>query len=98
MWYFFGQIGGSRYLLPYLAGFSILTISVYKNIEFKYFKKALLILILGITIFTSGYRLVANSKYIPYLIGRETKDQFLIKHLNFSFGDFYDTDKFNYFL
>jgi hypothetical protein len=35
---------------------------------------------------------LANSKYIPVILGKETKSQFLTKNLNFSFGDFYDID------
>ncbi len=93
-WYLIGQIGGSRYLLPYLAGFSILVVIVYKNIQQKSLQNTLIILIILIAIFTAGYRFAANFKYIPYVLGFETKNQFLIRHLNFSFGDFYDTDNF----
>jgi hypothetical protein len=32
---------------------------------------------------------------LPVVLGNETKAEFLTKYLNFSFGDFYDTD--NYF-
>ncbi len=93
-WYIIGQIGGARYLLPYLAGFSILVIVVYNSLEFKVLKNILFILLIFIAIFSTVYRFIASVKYMPYIVGLETKDQFLVKHLNFSFGDFYDTDNF----
>ncbi|MFZ5366418.1 MAG: hypothetical protein ACOZBZ_04000 [Patescibacteria group bacterium] len=53
-------------------------------------------LILGIVIFSAllntGSRGLATRKFLPYLLGQENKTQFLVKHLNFSFGDFYDAD------
>lgn len=36
------------------------------------------------------YRLTANSRYIPYLLGFQSKEDYLVKHLNFQFGDYYD--------
>ena len=33
-------------------------------------------------------------KFIPYILGQETKQEFLKKHLNFSYGGFYDTDSY----
>jgi len=38
---------------------------------------------------------VANTKYLPVIFQKQTKEEFLTNHLNFNFGDFYDTD--NYF-
>ena len=49
-------------------------------------------LIIFSALITMFYRSVANAKYIPVILGRETKEKFLTDHLNFSFGDFYDTD------
>ncbi len=39
------------------------------------------------------YRAVANAKYIPVVFGIESKNDFLAHNLNFSFGDFYDTNE-----
>ena len=63
--------------------------------ELRYLSRLLLFVIIFVSFVSIGYRFVANSKYIPVLLGIETKSQFLKTHLNFSFGDFYDTD--NYF-
>ena len=38
------------------------------------------------------YRGIANSKFIPYILGKESKAEFLQKELNFKYGDFYDID------
>jgi hypothetical protein len=39
------------------------------------------------------YRALANAKYLPVILGKESKSQFLCKNLNFDFGDVYDCDE-----
>ena len=39
-----------------------------------------------------GARAYANAKYLPVLLGQESRQEFLLEHLNFDFGDFYDAD------
>lgn len=90
MWYLNSSIGGSRFILPYLSVFSVVIGAyLYKIKKFKFF-------LIGIVIFISlisiGYRFVANYKYLPFILGLQTKQEFLSKNLNFEFGDFYDTD------
>lgn len=94
IWYITPKIGGGRFILPYLPVLSILTIYPFTIVEDK-FKKLLIILIIFVSMISIGYRFFANYKYVPYILGKETKQQFLTNNLNFSFGDFYDTD--NYF-
>jgi hypothetical protein len=89
LWYISPQTNG-RFILPYLPAFSIL--AVYLIFQFKNLEKFLVGLALIIAISSIGYRALANVKYIPVVIGSESKAQFLSKNLNFSFGDFYDTD------
>ena len=99
-WYPISQVEGTRLLLPYLSGMSLLfafilqklSMSKQKNQIFLY--KYLILLVLMTSIISTGYRFIANSKYIPVIIGQETKDRFLANHLNYSFGDFYDTDHY----
>jgi 4-amino-4-deoxy-L-arabinose transferase-like glycosyltransferase len=101
LWYFTPQTGGGRFILPYLPAFSLICGTIYSEIlkktrmEWKYLSRLLLFVIIFVSFISIGYRFIANSKYIPVLLGKETKSQFLSNHLNFSFGDFYDTD--NYF-
>lgn len=96
IWYFIPRSGGGRFILPYLPAFSILIISViqvYKNE--KLIKKVSMILIITTSLLSIFYRGVVNAKYIPVILNLESKNQFLSKNLNYSFGDFYDID--NYF-
>ena len=55
-------------------------------------------LLIGLTIFLCSisiiYRGIATLKYVPYLLGIESKRTFLTRHLNFAYGDFYDTDSY----
>ncbi|MFH1187077.1 MAG: glycosyltransferase family 39 protein [Candidatus Levyibacteriota bacterium] len=100
-WYFFefnGKSipeikGGARYLLPYLPAFSILiSYLIYQFKRYSLLRIFSVMLVIFLCLTTIGYRSIASIKYIPYLTGKETKDEFLTSHLNFSFGDFYDTD------
>lgn len=100
VWYFTPRTGGGRFILPYLPAFSIICsacLNFFLENKKKYggfFPKFLIILFIFISLISIGYRSAANNKYIPVLLGKETKQQFLINHLNFAFGDFYDTDNF----
>ena len=95
LWYITPRVGGGRFIVPYLPALSILAVyplSVLKNVKLKYF---LITLIILVSVSSIGYRFIANLRYVPVILGKETKTEYLTKHLNFSFGDFYDTD--NYF-
>ena len=91
-WYLTSSFGGSRFILPYLPAFSILTVIAVNFVKNKLFKKYLVLLIIAIALSSISYRFLANYKYIPVILNIESKDNFLSNNLNFSFGDFYDTD------
>lgn len=96
LWYMTPQTGGGRFLLPYLPAFSILVVAVLDQVKKqKILYKALVACIFTLAVITIGYRGIANARYIHVIFGQETKEEYLTNHLNFSFGDFYDTD--NYF-
>ena len=96
VWYLTPRMGGGRFLLPYLPGFSIVVGAILEKIkEQKMLYRLSVLLIIIVALISVFYRGVANVKYIPTIIRRESKRDFLATHLNFSFGDFYDTD--NYF-
>ncbi|HSX09751.1 MAG TPA: hypothetical protein VLF93_06365 [Candidatus Saccharimonadales bacterium] len=101
LWYFTPQTGGGRFLLPYLPAFSMVCGAMYAYFDkkttknAKFLSKMLFFTIIFVILISIGYRFLANYKYMPVLLHRQTTSQFLIQHLNFSFGDFYDTD--NYF-
>ena len=90
IWYITPRTGGGRFILPYLPSFSLLIVFLMqKIIEIRKFS---LVLVIVVAIITIGYRGLANSRYLPVLFGKETKAEFLTNHLNFGYGDFYDTD------
>ncbi len=96
-WYITPRTGGGRFLIPYLPAFSIviaiLINNLRKNIYWeKLTKNGLIIIILLLLFTTILYRGLASIKYLPVVIGKESKSEFLTKNLNFNFGDFYDTD------
>ncbi len=98
VWYFTPRTGGGRFIIPYLPAFSLLCASIVSEVlENKkrynsYLGEFLLGVIIFVSVFSIGYRFVANKKYIPVILGKQTKAAFLSSHLNFSYGDFYDTD------
>ena len=92
IWYITPRTGGGRFILPYLPAFSILAVATVKHISEDWFKKFLIMVIIFASVLSIGYRFLANKKYIPVILGIQSKDEFLSKNLNFSFGDFYDTD------
>lgn len=86
MWWLTPRTGGGRFLLPYLPAWStltILTIEILKEKNIKYFLNIIIVILVIISI---GYRFVANIKYVSYLTGQLTKQEFLDKYLNKSFG------------
>jgi hypothetical protein len=99
LWYFTPRTGGGRFLLPYLPAFSIfcsaMLYEIYTKKEYKFLYRFFISIIIFVSIVTIGYRFAASIKYIPVLVGQQTKQEFLTTHLDFAFGDFYDTD--NYF-
>ena len=98
-WYFTPRTGGGRFIMPYLPAMSIVIIGVLDYVRSvrkkKLLSNILIVLIILSSMFSIVYRFAANYKYVPVIIGKESKESFLTKHLNFSFSDFYDTD--NYF-
>ena len=97
VWYITPRTGGGRFLLPYLPAFSISAALLIKNLNasmyhFKLIRHLIIVMIVLISFTTIVYRGVASIRYIPVVIGQESKAQFLTNNLNFHFGDFYDTD------
>lgn len=90
--YFLPQIGGGRFIIPYLPLYSLII-----GIILHQYRKAKIAQILIVCIILSStisimYRSLAMVDAVPYLLGRESKLEYLTSNLNFQFGDFYDTD------
>lgn len=92
LWLVFVRVAGARYLLPYLAVFSVVTSCTLFTVKNKFIYRFLIVLIIFISLFSIIYREIANAKFVPVIIGFEKKSDFLSRNLNFSFGDFYDLD------
>jgi hypothetical protein len=92
VWYLTPNTGGGRFILPYLPVFSIL--SVYLIYKYENLKKFLVMAVIIIAVSSIGYRLIATAKVLPVILGFEEQSEYLSNNLNFSFGDFYDTDGF----
>jgi hypothetical protein len=91
-WYINSAIGGSRFILPYLGVYSIVVSYTINILKDKNLKNITFCLIILLSVISITYRSLANYKFIPVVLGKESKVLFLSTHLNFSFGDFYDTD------
>lgn len=91
IWYITPQTGGGRFILPYLPLFTILILYLVTllNRRWQYIFLGVIILC---SLLSIGYRSVAIVKFIPVIIGKESKADFLSQHLAFSLGDFYDID------
>ena len=95
IWYLTQEQRGGRFIMPYLPVFSILCVIAFYKLKNVGLRKYLLFIVIFISIISIGYRGISNAKFLSVILGKETKSQFLSSHLNFSFGDFYDSD--NYF-
>ena len=95
VWCVTPRTGGGRFLLPYLPAFSLAAAAVLQAIHSKriFYLTAVGIVFL-VSLSTIVYRGIANARYLSVIVGKETKQEFLSSHLNFAFGDFYDTDGF----
>jgi hypothetical protein len=91
-WYLTQELRGGRFIMPYLPVFSILAAVAVEKIKDKKIETMVIIVVVLVGLSSIFYRGLANKKFIPVLMGSQSKSEFLAKNLNFSFGDFYDTD------
>lgn len=91
IWFLTAQIGGGRFAVAYLPTLSLLSVITLSHLNQRY-KKVVIFAIIFIALISIIYRGFANLRYVPVVLGLQTKNEFLSKNLNFSFGDFYDTD------
>jgi hypothetical protein len=92
IWYLTQELRGGRFIMPYLPVFSVLAAYAVEKLKDKRLKSIILIAIVAVSLSSIFYRGLANKKFLPVILGMETKSEFLTKNLNFSYGDFYDTD------
>jgi hypothetical protein len=90
-WWFGPGTDFGRFALVPLA---LLCVVASRCLNQSLFSKWAVALILLQAVVGIGGRAWANQKYLPFIFKQETKSEFLVKHLNFDFGDFYDLDGF----
>ena len=93
VWYFFAQSGGTRFLTVILPALTILSYVSIKQTKNVIIQKTVLTTIIVIALSTIFYRSFANAKFVPTVLGLESRQEFLMRNLNFSFGDFFDEDE-----
>ncbi len=92
LWFHLPKDGGGRFALAYLPIWSLAAVLIISVIHQKFIRSVLLSSVIVIAMITIAYRGIANAKYLPVILGKETEQHFLMTHLNFTFGDFYDED------
>lgn len=92
VWFLTPRSGGGRFILPYLPAFSVLTAITIISLKDKLIKNLLVVISLSLSLVSISYRLAANLKYLPVILGRQSASEFLTSHLNFPVGNYYDTD------
>ena len=92
-WYVTPRTGGGRFMLVYLPVFSILVAIILKHIQDRIIYRFVFGLVLFFAFIAFTARLYVGYKVAPVVFGFESKDEFLSRHLNFEYGDFYDTDR-----
>lgn len=88
-WYFIPRTGGSRFILPYLPALSLLIVWTISLTD-KFYKNSLYVLVFVTALVNTGYRFLANKKFIPVVFGSESRDIFLANNLKFNMNEFYD--------
>lgn len=93
VWLVTPHTGEGRFLLPYLPVWAVLGSWVIRGLGgFRGFRGLLIGTVLIIALANIGYRATANFKVVPYLLGKQTKTQYLCSHLDFSTRVFVDCD------
>lgn len=92
--YFLPAIGGGRFILAYLPLYSLLIGITLSYVQDKRLLGRVIILIFLISVITIIYRGISHVRYLPVVLGLESKESFLAKNLDFSFGDYYDIDQY----
>lgn len=87
LWLITPRTGGGRFILPYLPAFSVLIVYPLSLTKVKNIQTIGIGTIIIVSIFSALYRAAANIRYIPVLLGTQTKEAFLQSNLPQKFGD-----------
>lgn len=94
LWWLLPRTGGGRFLMPYLPAYSVLVAITISRLKDKYIKRIIICTVLFLSVVSVLYRAGANARYLPYILGRESKNSFLQRNIDLNFGDnwYYLTD------
>lgn len=91
IFWFFSPPSSARYLLPFIPALILVCMKVLASSTKRIQKIAIGAIILA-CLLNLGSRMIATQKFLPVVLGKQTKDEFLSQRLNFDYGDFYDVD------
>lgn len=95
LWYLTPRTGGGRFLVSSLPTLSILLVLILDFLRSqKILFKISIIFIIFISVTTIFFRGAANFRYLNYILGKESKEAFLARYLEFDKGNFADIDSF----
>jgi len=83
----------ARYLLPFIPALIFVCMRVLAS-STKAIQKIAISAIILACVLNLGSRAIATQKFLPVVLGKQTKHEFLSQRLNFDYGDFYDVDGF----
>lgn len=92
VWFVTPRTGGGRFILAYLPAWSVLAALIIFSVRQKYVRFFLITLVVVLGLVNVGYRFAAEIKVFPFLFGRETKEAYLCRNLDFHTGVFVDCD------
>ncbi len=93
LWHATDQAGSARFMTAYLPALSVLVVGAISLTKSKYIQRISIGVIIVISLITICYRGIANARFLPVILGAESREEFLLENLNFDFGDFYDENK-----
>jgi 4-amino-4-deoxy-L-arabinose transferase-like glycosyltransferase len=94
LFWFLTPPSSARYLLPFIPALIFVYLKVLVSLKSSFQKIAIIAIILT-CLLNLGSRAMVTKKFLPVVLGKETRGVFLSQNLNFDYGDFYDID--NYF-
>jgi len=91
IWFLGPGSGFGRFALFLLALLAVNSASLFSSKKIPHLVTSLVLLQATVGITGRAY---ANQKYLPVILGQQSKADFLAENLKFHFGDFYDIDGF----
>lgn len=95
LFWFLTPLNYNRFLLPLVPIFIlVLLIELDRLWRKTLLWKVFIFASLFIALLNLTSRAIVNYKFIPLILGKQTEERFMRKHLNFQAGNFYDIDNF----